>query len=273
MSNFLRVNELVASVLQVGATGELEEIGTSDRAQDGTMRIERRALKGKWQFSLAHQSAADALAWRSLVLGRGQHWALEGSLYGSKGTPFTGSGTSLSTTHGGKFTSHAMKVNAGTTAVAANAVKGVSNGFGFAIWFYFWNGSAFDHYLNVTTAALSTQWYVNGSPSSPSTGWFVVNNSTGTLTLGDGSDRYFSDLVAMDLPGGGVPAAWPAALSAKTKAFSDLAQIQVDGDAIEANQRAVTCKGSVGAAAIVGALLGGTWTDNVHVLPVVFEEV
>lgn len=272
--DYLRINEIAASVLQVNASGDLSTVGASERAQDGTMRIERRALKAKYTFTLAHQTAADALAWRSLVLGRGQHWTLDATLYGSKGTPFTGTGVINSSTHGGKFGAKAMKVPSTDRAVAANAVKGLSNGFGFAIWFYFWNGSIFDHYLNVTNAAFVTSWYVNGVLASPSTGWFAVNNSTGTITLGDNSaDRYFSDLVALDLPGGGVPANWPAALSAKTRAFTDLAQLDVDGRAIEAQQRAVTVQGAVGPASMVGASFNGAWNDTVHVLPVMFDEI
>jgi hypothetical protein len=277
---FLRVNQLTLPVLQSDASDDYDEIGNSDRAQDATLRIERRGIKFKSSYKMQHAKAADALAWRDLLLGRGEHFTGV-TLYGSQGTPITGAGASSSATHV-KFGTAALKVTSGNTAQISGRLKGTDAGVGPLLVYFRWNGSAFDNWLHGPDGSV----YVNGVLSGPAGGppphkWATIA-STGVVTLagidsgsspGANADQWFGDIVLLNLYAGAFPSSWLTDWPAITKAFSDLPFLSIDGLGVEANYRAVKVKGACGSSPILSAAPAGSFAPNVHILPCHFDEV
>ena len=280
MTAFLRINQLVVPVLQSDASDDYDEIGNTDRDQAGGWRLERVAVKFKASFKLKHAKAADALAWRDLILGRGEHFACE-TLYGSKGTAIGGAGVT-DNTHV-KFGSTALKVAAGASATIANVLKGTTAGVGPLVSYYRWNGSAMEHTLHGPDGSVYVNGVLSGPVGGPPVHKWVTVASSGLVTFagvdsgsspGANANQWFDDLVLLNLYAGSFPSSWLTDWPAATAAFSDLGRLNLDGLGVEAGYRVVTCKGHCGGSPIVTAAPDSNGLQsNVHVLPIMFDEV
>lgn len=281
MTDFLRVNQIPASVLIADASFDPSVfIGADSRAEDGTMRTERRARKRTWSYRLAHMSSANALAWIDLLSGAGHHWSFDSSLYGSKGYAPVGAAGTLSSTHK-KFGAQALKVTSGNSVTITGTLKGTAAGYGWCVGYWLYNGASFDQWLEDSSGAQYVNGALQGTPHAHR--WLTVASS-GVITLAGvdsgnapsgNRDNWFDDLFCLDLNGGaaaGVPTSWATALAAATSAFSDLGMLQLDGLGIENNGRVVTAIAKVGSVSVMPASLDGTF-QNVQTFPVTFEEV
>jgi hypothetical protein len=91
--SWLTVNGIeLAGIVSLGdASGERRDIGASDVASDGSMRITRQTRKRDHKFTTKLLTGADAFAWENLLVGEGHVWSFDSSFYSSKGMPGIGS--------------------------------------------------------------------------------------------------------------------------------------------------------------------------------------
>lgn len=67
-------------------------VGSKTRNQRGHQIVDRRRAKLELEFALAPKTLDEAMMYRSLILGDGEFWSMNSSIYGSKGYPITGTG-------------------------------------------------------------------------------------------------------------------------------------------------------------------------------------
>ena len=69
-----------------------EAVGKSSRNGAGWLVRERRRSKRTMDFELAPATFAEAMLYRSLILGEGEYWSMNSDAWGTKGYPVTGTG-------------------------------------------------------------------------------------------------------------------------------------------------------------------------------------
>lgn len=111
MSALLAANGLELPILVDSLSCSIEEVGEAKRMEDGTLVVDRRAEKRVYDFSLSPLPAPAALFLRDVLLGRGEVWAFDSHVYGSRGTAVAGAGV-LSAAQV-KFGAKSLKIAAG----------------------------------------------------------------------------------------------------------------------------------------------------------------
>lgn len=115
---FLRVNGIDVSVANDSASVTPEVVGESGRAPDGSLWVQRTAIKGGYSFSTPPRTAQEAIALQLLVLGEGHVWPFSSSLglYSSRGALITSSGAAITRAGAtGKFGADSANVPNGVT--------------------------------------------------------------------------------------------------------------------------------------------------------------
>lgn len=267
MASFLRLNGIPVPVLDGSAKLRApEELGQSERAVDGSLRIHRRAIKQPWDFSIAHQVAATALAFRDLLLGKGQTWGFDSNLYGSKGT---GPSAATNAVQGAtaKYGAGGCTLTATSGTITWIALPLLSGGpWTVSVWRKVGAG-AWVHYLKTSAGSVWTDGVLTGS-----TAWLTVTTAAGAVKIDAdaASTTHIDDLVVLPYA---VPSDWPASIHGYGAAFSPLARLYADGLFIEANSKTVTTKGEVGGAELVQGTLSGSFAGNLHVVQASLIEV
>jgi hypothetical protein len=190
-------------------------------------------------------SAAELLATKGLLLGLGNTWDFETSLYSYKGIPLTGTGVSLSSTQK-KFGAQSCAITAGNHAAE------LSSGYDYNTlpWtaaFWWWNG-AWHHYVETSGGKSFVDGVFAGSPSK-------VSYSTNELDISNfsGATTYLDDLwIATYL----MPDAWAPLLYAFASAQPPAGKLYVDGLLIDGNTRVVTALGEVAGVKAVQTVTG-----------------
>lgn len=99
-----------------------ELVGRKSRNQSGWTNLERRREKLVFDFTLVGKSLDEAMMYRALILGEGEHWDTLTSQYGSKGYPLTGTGTRTSAGGGNPINTNGVwRCTAGQTLVVKGA--------------------------------------------------------------------------------------------------------------------------------------------------------
>lgn len=264
MTDFLRVNGIPVSVLDETATDSPEEIADRRRAVDGTMLLDRRAVKSAWEFDAVLDAPATALALRDLLLGRGHVWNFESSLYSSRGLPIASGGTAVSTY--AKFGTKSLEVAPLTYAVISSLEWNPATG-PWTASFWLYGGASWTHIVESSAG----RRYVNGVDSGVNS---TCSTATNTLKLYNPigvSALWFDDLWVSPYVW---PTTWPAKVYAYASAVGLAPKLNVDGLLINNN--------AAGGAVVMGEVAtvkprqgysGGALVPNLLTLKARLQEV
>jgi hypothetical protein len=114
----LAINGVEFPVATEDLTLSFEDIGTDKRNMRGHRVLERRRSKWAFDFSLSILPLNEAMMFRSLILGDGEHWNTLTSAFGAKGLPLTGTGAWIGTGGGNPInTNGVFRLTTGQTMV------------------------------------------------------------------------------------------------------------------------------------------------------------
>ncbi len=269
MTDFLTLNGIPISVLAEGFDlGEPLEVGDRDRAYDGTLLVSRQTTKEVWAGKAKHQSAADALAFRKLVLGLGHHASWDSHLYTSKGLP-------PNPTTGLSIVTATPKVGAGNLQAAANnpvRYASYAAGLGSDWTVMVWRRVAAGAWASYVVTSGGHKWLDGARSDGTSTTWLSVTSGTVRLDGDLASTVDYDDGVFLPYV---IPDAWGPYYHSETaagRAFSDLPALRAGGDVVRAAAATATVVGKVGRSEVVAAALAGVWATNIHVVEFTLEE-
>jgi hypothetical protein len=267
----LRISGIPVPVLMVGDTSHVPlQIGENERAEDGSLIINRRVIKETYKLSIVHQVPATAFAFRDLVLGKGECFNFDTSVYGSKGS---GPSSLVNGVINGtaKYGAGGLQQTAATGTVAYPIANFPTGGTAWtvAVWRKLGAG-AFVHYVVTTTSKGAGQAWVNGVLTADATAWLSVASGVVTLNADAAQTTNLDDLIVLPFE---VPSSWPASIQAYGKAFSQLAYLEVDGDLIENNVGTKNVAGAVTGMPVVRAVIGGVTYKAVQALTVELLEI
>lgn len=281
--SFLALNGLPFPVAVSSLAHRVEEVGEARRAIDGTLAINRRALKNVFEFQTPPRPVQEALFLRDVVLGNGDVWPFNAShLYSSKGRPGS-TGSSYTWTGTGKWGGTALTLsstqymgfpltmahgatvflwqtqNSGTTWYLEAATFGPT-GTRLATW-------------RVTTAGVVTV----GSPLASS---WTGTSSDVTFFPGSGT-TWVSDVWAVHRSTTGIASAtieteWLPALAQVVAARSASPKLLLTGDFVDpsvATAPSLTVRGEAGAGAVLPVWRSGAFSKTEHTLQVTLTEV
>lgn len=275
MSDFLDLNGItVPCSVSAGAKSQIDEIGTSKRAVDGTMLIHRRVTKEKWTFSLTPQDDAHARAFRSLVLGKGEYWPFDATLYGSKGKAPTLATASVFSAGSSYIGAGKLSQTASTGVFDVTLPEIVSSGQWTVMYARKVGSGSWNHYI-ATFDGSSRVDYTNGAVGL-SQSWLAVTLSTGlvALTADSSSTTLVDELVVLPYL---VPSDWPAQMYALNNGgtqWSALARVNATGTAVAGNTRTVATKGTANELTYVpSTLAGASFAENNATFAFMLEEV
>jgi len=267
MAEFLKLNGIAVPVLDGSAGLDADVLGKTERVVDASIVSHRRAVKGVWEFSIAHQVAATALAFRDLLLGKGHYWSFDSHLYSAKGlAPSTVGGLTSSATNK-KFGAQGGRIaSGGSDAVFTNVWPSGSR------WTLMWweaqgDAGAFTHKLVLSTNTGAEYQNASFLPTPTDN---VTFQSTGFTLKANGANRYFDDLVALPFV---IPVDWISQIYNYGSAFSPLTKLYAAGDLLEANTKTVTCLGEFNGADLVQGRVGGVFYQSLHVVKGTLREV
>ncbi len=193
--SWLTINGIETSgIASIGGApaGTHRDIGAQHEAADGSLSLTRQVRKRDLKLETVPLSGSDAYAWESLLVGEGQAWSFNASLYGSKGTgPSTSTGASSSATFP-KFGAASCRLTATTGTVSYVALPIDGADWTVAVW-RSTNGTTWNHYV-VTSEG--QKWVDGVRNDAASTTWLTVTTSTGTVKLdAAGTTTDIDDLV------------------------------------------------------------------------------
>lgn len=271
MPDFLRVNGVTVPVLVESAEFRPEVVGESGRSVDGSMFVQRTAIKRTFEFSTPPVTAQEALALEGLLHGKGHVWPVTAALglYSSRGALITSSGAAIARAIAfGKFGSDSAQVPNGVT-LRTNVLYPTGAGQQeptLSFWLSL-NGSTWTHRAY---RAAASQWYTDGvagaAPAgvtisySGSFGWQIANAT--------GSNIWVDDLWVCPYDW---PATWPALVVAYNAAVGLAPKLRADGLAI-ANNLTIDAFAEVSSMPLLPGVLS-TYQANLHTLSFGLMEV
>jgi hypothetical protein len=262
--NFLNLNGIqVPCSVAAGAKGATEEGGTSKRANDGTMIIQRRYTKWHWSLQLTPQDDVHSRAFRNLVLGRGDYWSFDSNVYSAKGlgpSTLTGSVQSAGSAYlgAGKLAQTA----GGSNKIAITSTEIPKSNQWTVMHARQLAAGAWNHYIATFDGTTRTD-YTNGVVTGSQT-WLTVVVATGIVTLvaDGGNATQVDELVILPYL---VPTDWPLQMYNWNNGGNQvgaLAQLKATGNAIEGNTRTVPVAGLAKDIVFVPSTLAGTFAEN-----------
>lgn len=262
MTSFLRLNGIDVPVQDGSANLTQEDIGSETRAADGTPVFNRRTTKRKWSLRTSIRTAAEALAFRDLVTGKGHVINFDANnYYSSKGlAPTTiGGGWSITATlpkFGGFRAAHTVTNTSTWTAFTSTSPWSIS------LWRTIDGGTTWNHWLLLSDGTK----YLNGVLSVAASAFCTV--AAGVVTLGNDVAGGFDDVVFLPTL---VPSSWAASIFNAGFAFGALPRLSADGSFVEQNA-VISVKGVVGdMKPYQGAL--GSYAANLHDFAFELKEV
>lgn len=234
MTAFLRLNGLTVPVSIGTANADEESIGKFRRSVNATGIVPRRAIKGAWKFSTTIKSAAESLAWRDLIGGKGHVLSFDAqNYYTSKGmAPVSVAGGWSFTTSGPKYGAACAQWTTGN-----------------ALWAFFLSGApwtiGYDLNLGgggwhrVWTNSAGNTWVDGVLGGSPPVGWSSLLEgfggvASGVATFGSASASKIDNITALPFL---APDNWAAQDAAFGAAFGLLPALTADGAFVEQNTK------------------------------------
>lgn len=259
MASFLRLNGIAMPVsVNTPPSLETEFIGKNTRALDGSLVSTRRAVKESWKFTTAIKTAAEALAFRDLVIGKGHVLSFDAQHgYTSKGmAPVSMAGGWSFTTTGPKY---GAACASWTTGNAVWAFFPTTGPWTLCYWLNV-SGGGYHHVIQSSSGVLAFDGVTGGYSLPP--GWGSINEgfggvSSGSATFGSSTASKIDDIVALPYL---IPTDWCAQIYGFGQAFGLLPALTADGDAVEQNLGTISVLGSEPS----GKLYRGATAKNLH---------
>lgn len=269
MTAFLKLNGITVAVADGSAKHLPVVIGDMKRAVDGSQLVNRRAIKREFEFDVTLATAAEALALRDLILGRGHVVSFDEHLYTSKGLAPTSINGVTQQTSVKKYGAGALAVTVATPgeiqwpgAMPTNSPWTVS----------FWQRVDAGSWLHVVENSGGERWE-NGVSVGPAVGDVEVT-AGGTLEIYastmSGTTNYIDDLWATPFVW---PSNWPAGVYALGEAVGRAPRLKASGLLVENNGFVLEVMGAVSELPLIQGTLGGVWHANLHRLAVRLSEV
>ena len=227
----LTINDIVlGAIIAAGEEpkGGRRDIGGEGVATDGSTRITRSTRKRDLKFRTIYLTEADAHAWESLLIGEGEVWSFDTSLYGSKGLgPSSSTGATIAGPTFCKFGTGKLNLAATTGTISFAAAV---NAFGSAaawtvcVWRSTDTGATWTHYAVRSDGA---KWVAGVRDDAASTTWLSVD-AAGVVTIANttGAAVQYDDLAVLPYL---VLTTWPAVLAAATRAWTPLPYLDAGG--------------------------------------------
>lgn len=271
---FLRVNGIDVPVANDSAGYEPEIVGESGRAPDGSLWVQRTAIKDSHRFATTPLTAQEALALVAMVLGQGHVWSFSTALglYSSRGALLTSSGAAIVRNAAvGKFDANSAEIaNATTCRTGVYYPTGAGRAEPTISFWYSTDGSTWTHRVY---RASGTQWYSNGVAGAAPSGISVSYSATYGWQIANatGNKVYVDDLWICPYDW---PATWPALVFAYNSATGLAPRLKADGDGIGRNVLTAPeyIGGGVRATPFQG-FLGGSFQSNLHGVEFALSEV
>lgn len=258
---FLTVNGLEVPVLVPSSpTSSGVEVGGRLRATDGSQIITRRRTLWTFTGSTPILSPRDADAFESLLMGAGDRWPWDGSLYSVKGAQPLNGYTGTVSAVGGRWDG-CMTTAAGQSV--GYAVKAAGGPASLSFWRF--ETSAWAHYLLRTDGA---KWRNGARNDALSTSWlaFSLGSSDAVWTAAGQVDE---GTVWPCI----VPDTWAGLLYNGSTGLlgSALPSLNVAGDVTGA-RGTIRAAGFVSSAAFTPAQIAGAWEPEARALAFTIEE-
>lgn len=269
MTDFLRINGVAVPVKVDSASVRPVIVGESGRSVDGSMFVQRTAVKHDYESETVPLTAQEALALEGLVMGLGHVWPVssERGLYSSRGALITSSGAAITRDAAfGKFGSDSAVVPNGVT-LRTNVLYPTGAGQQEpTLSFWHSDGGGFAHRAY---RAAASQWYTNGVASVAPTGvsitysgtfgWQIVNATGGSI--------WVDDLWVCPYDW---PATWPALVFAYGAAVGLTPKLKADGLLIKGNL-SIDAFGEVSSMPLLPGVLS-TYQANLHTVAFTLSE-
>lgn len=266
MPDFLRVNGVLVPVAVGSAELRPEAVGESGRGVDGTLFVQRTAIKRGYSFSTSPVVAQEALALEGLLHGVGHVWpaSAERGLYSSRGALVT---VATRTTAGGKFGGDSLTFSDGATANFG--VPYAVSAAGPTISFWHTSGASPGTWVHRAYRAAISQWYANGAPSAAPSGLTIGYSAGWTFTAAGGQTHYMDDvwLCPYDWP-----ATWPAMVHAYNAPVGLTPRLRADGLAIGDGVVTLDALGEVTSMPLLPGVIGA-FAANLHTVDFSLMEV
>lgn len=253
--SFLIINGLeVPCAVDGAAMRKVEQIGQSQRAVDGTLRIHRRVLKNTWSLETTLLDPLQGDAFRRLILGEGHSWTFDDTtkgLYSSKGLgPSASSGASV--TAGSAFLGAGKLQQTATTGTITYPALPLLSGQAWTVMVARHIGVSWTHYIVTSTSKAANEAWVDGVYGSNATAWLTVNTAAGTVKLDaqSGATTLYDELIILPfrIPQDAEAAASPwglqlfnwqnPGLGGGAKQWAPLARLKASGDALYPDHQA-----------------------------------
>lgn len=213
--------------------GARRDIGGEVIATDGTTVITRSSRKRDLKFRTIYLTETDALAWESLLIGEGEAWSFDTSLYGSKGLGPSASSGATVVGSATKFGAGKLNLAATTGTISysfptINMFNGSQILWTISVWRSTDSGSTWTNYIVRGTAFAQVAKWVDGVRNDgASTTWLTVA-SDGKVTIANtsGSAVQYDDLVVLPY---WVLDTWPPVLGVSARAFTPLPYLDASG--------------------------------------------
>lgn len=232
----LTINEIVLGAII--AAGEEPKGGRRDGggeavATDGTTRITRSSRKRDLKFRSTFLTEADAHAWESLLIGEGEVWSFDATLYGSKGMgPSASSGATI-VAGSAKFGAGKLNLAATTGTItysfpAVNMFSSSVVNWSLEVWRSTDAGASWTNYFVRGTGATQSAKWVDGVRNDAAVTTWLTVGADGAVTIANttGAAVQYDDLVILPY---WVLDAWPPVLGVATRAWPPLPYLDAAG--------------------------------------------
>lgn len=226
----LTINDIaVGPIIAAGEEpkGARRDIGGEAVATDGSTRVTRSTRKHDLKFRSIYLTEADAHAWESLLIGEGEVWSFDASLYGSKGLGPSASTGATVVAGSAKFGTGKLNLAATTGTIsypAAVNAFGSAGAWSVCVWRSTDGGATWTNYVVRSDGA---KWVAGVRDDAASTTWLSVD-ANGVVTIANTTVAavQYDDLAVLPYL---VLTTWPAVLAAATQAWTPLPYLDAGG--------------------------------------------
>lgn len=222
--NGINVGPYIAALGE--SKGGRRNIGEELKAVDGSNHVTRLTRKNDLAFKTPPLSLSDAAALEALIIGEGEVWNFDSSLYGSKGTPPSANTGCTATAGSAKFGAGKLIVPAttGTISFPFANLFGDSSKWCIYVWRSTDSGATWSRFVVTSDGR---KWLNGVRADGTSTTWLTVSSGVATIANTSGSAVWYDDLVVMPFS----PLdAWPSQF--QQTAWPPLPYLDVTGDIV-----------------------------------------
>lgn len=212
--------------------GGRRDIGNEGQGSDGSMRITRQTRKRDLSALSVPLSVTDANVWESLIIGEGDVWSFDTSLYSSKGlgpSAMVGGVNTTQQTASSKFGTGRLQVADTSGSIsypAAINLFGNTANWTVCVWRSIDGAFSWQHYVVRSDGA---KWADGVRDDATSTTWLSVSSGVVTITNTLFFTNLYDDLIVLPFK---VLDAWPPQIYARATAYPPTPYLDLTGDMI-----------------------------------------